>query len=398
MADAIHTILSDLEETREAREKLYVEFHQNPELSMEEEWTSQRIADVLDESGIEYHRVGKTGIVAIIANGDGPTVAMRGDIDALPVPEQSGKDYATAKESVSHACGHDFHIMSVLTALQLFNNHKDQWHGTYIGVFQPGEETAQGAKDMVDSGIADVLPKLDVYLGQHVLASIPGGTVGSKPGPMFTAASSIRIKVFGKGSHGSMPELGVDPVVLASSIVLRLQTIVSREVAARDMAVVTVGSLQAGQKSNTIPDDATLLINTRAFDHEVEKHVHEAIERIVKAECEAARSPKEPEIEYYDVYPLTNNAEEPYDKVRVAFDSYFGEDSIDITPQSASEDFSHIPDAVDAPYMYWGLGGFADQENAPGNHNPGFAPDLQPTLDRGAEAAVVAASAWLVGE
>ena len=398
MADAIHTILSDLEETREAREKLYVEFHQNPELSMEEEWTSQRIADVLDESGIEYHRVGKTGIVAIIANGDGPTVAMRGDIDALPVPEQSGKDYATEKEGVSHACGHDFHIMSVLTALQLFNNHKDQWHGTYIGVFQPGEETAQGAKDMVDNGIADVLPKLDVYLGQHVLASIPGGTVGSKPGPMFTAASSIRIKVFGKGSHGSMPELGIDPVVLASSIVLRLQTIVSREVAARDMAVVTVGSVQAGQKSNIIPDDATLLINTRAFDREVEKHVHEAIERIVKAECEAARSPKEPEIEYYDVYPPTNNAEEPYAKVRAAFDSYFGEDSIDITPQSASEDFSYIPDAVDAPYMYWGLGGFADQENAPGNHNPGFAPDLQPTLDRGAEAAVVAASAWLVGE
>ncbi|WP_311354675.1 amidohydrolase [Corynebacterium pyruviciproducens] len=398
MADAIHTILSDLEETREAREKLYVEFHQNPELSMEEEWTSQRIADVLDESGIEYHPVGKTGIVAIIANGDGPTVAMRGDIDALPVPEQSGKDYATSKEGVSHACGHDFHIMSVLTALQLFNNHKDQWHGTYIGVFQPGEETAQGAKNMVDNGIADVLPKLDVYLGQHVLASIPGGTVGSKPGPMFTAAYSIRIKVFGKGSHGSMPELGVDPVVLASSIVLRLQTIVSREVAARDMAVVTVGSVQAGQKSNIIPDDATLLINTRAFDREVEKHVHEAIERIVKAECEAARSPKEPEIEYYDVYPPTNNAEEPYAKVRAAFDSYFGEDSIDITPQSASEDFSYIPDAVDAPYMYWGLGGFADQENAPGNHNPGFAPDLQPTLDRGAEAAVVAASAWLVGE
>ncbi|MFP7666176.1 MAG: amidohydrolase [Corynebacterium pyruviciproducens] len=398
MADAVHTILSDLEETRAEREQLYVEFHQNPELSMEEEWTSKRIADVLEESGIEYHRVGKTGIVAIIANGEGPAVAMRGDIDALPVPEQSGKDYATSKEGVSHACGHDFHIMSVLTSLQFFNNHKDQWHGTYVGVFQPGEETAQGAKDMVHSGIADVLPKLDVYLGQHVLASIPGGTVGSKPGPMFTAASSIRIKVFGKGSHGSMPELGVDPVVLASSIVLRLQTIVSREVAARDMAVVTVGSLQAGQKSNIIPDDASLLINTRAFDREVEKHVHEAIERIVKAECEAARSTKEPEIEYYDVYPLTHNAEEPFEKVRAAFDNYFGEDSIDIVPQSASEDFSYIPDAVDTPYMYWGLGGFADQKNAPGNHNPGFAPDLQPTLDRGVEAAVVAASAWLVGE
>ncbi|MCI6206239.1 MAG: M20/M25/M40 family metallo-hydrolase, partial [Corynebacterium glucuronolyticum] len=192
--------------------------------------------------------------------------------------------------------------------------------------------------------------------------------------------------------------LGVDPVVLASSIVMRLQTIVSREIGPSDVAVVTVGSVQAGQKSNIIPDNATLLINTRAYDKDVEKKVHAAIERIVKAECVAAGSPKDPEIEYYDVYPLTVNDDALTAKVRAAFDAFFGEDSIDITPQSASEDFSIIPDEVNTPYAYWGLGGFADQENAPGNHNPAFAPDLQPTLDRGAEAAVVAASAWLVGE
>ena len=151
--------------------------------------------------------------------------------------------------------------MSVLTALKLFNDHKDKWSGTYVGVFQHAEETAQGARDMVDNNVADVLPPLDVYLGQHVLASIPGGTVGSKPGSIFTAAASIRVKVFGKGSHGSMPQLGIDPVVLASYIVMRLQTIVAREIAPSDTAVVTVGSIQAGAKSNIIPDDATLLIN-----------------------------------------------------------------------------------------------------------------------------------------
>lgn len=396
--DFVSAVTKDLEENRGEREELYKEFHKHPELSTEETETAKRIAGELDKAGISYEYVGDTGIVATIENGEGPAVAMRADIDALPVPEESGKDYASEEEGKSHACGHDFHIMSLLTALQAFNAHKDAWSGTYVGVFQPGEETAQGAKDMVENGIAEKLPKLDVYLGQHVLSSLPGAHVGTKPGVFLTSAASIRITVFGKGSHGSMPQLGVDPVVLASSIVMRLQTIVSREIGPSDTAVVTVGSLQAGSKSNIIPDKATLLINTRAYDKDVEKKVHAAIERIVKAECEAAGSPKGPEIEYYDVYPLTINDEELTAKVRAAFDEVFGDESIDITPQSASEDFSYVPDAVDTPYVYWAFGGFADQENAPGNHNPAFAPDLQPTLDRGAEAAIAAAGAWLANQ
>lgn len=392
---AVKTLVSDLGPTRAEREELYVHFHKHPELSMQEVDTAATICAELDAAGIPYQRVGRTGIVATVENGAGPAVAMRADIDALPVSEASGKDYASVVEGVSHACGHDFHIMSLLAALKAFNAHKDAWRGTYVGVFQPAEETAEGAKDLVDNGVSKVLPKLDVYLGQHVLSSLPGAHVGTRPGPIFTAAASIRVKVFGKGSHGSMPELGVDPVVLAATIVMRLQTIVSREIAARETAIVTVGSLQAGTKSNIIPDDATLLINTRAYDKGVEKRLHEAIERIVRAECQAARSPRELEIEYYDVYPLTRNAEEETAKVRAAFDAYFGEDSVDIAPQSASEDFSYVPDDSETPYVYWGFGGFADQEHAPGNHNPAFAPDLQPTLDRGAEAAIVAASAWL---
>ncbi|GAB3942492.1 amidohydrolase [Corynebacterium tapiri] len=402
---AVDGILSDLESTRADREELYKHFHQHPELSMQEFATADRIEQELKNSGIEVQRVSETGLVAIINNGEGPVVAMRGDIDALPVKEASGKDYAstaTQKDQntgeevpVAHACGHDVHISSLLGALQAFNAHQDQWSGTYVGVFQPAEETAAGARAMVEANIAKAIPTPDVYLGQHVLASLPGGHVGTHEGPVLSKAFSVKVTIYGKGSHGSMPEKGVDPVVLASSIVMRLQTVISREVAAAETAVVTVGSIKAGSKSNVIPETAELLINTRAYSDEVSDHLREAIERLVSTECEGARSPKEPEFEYYDSYPLTDNNEDATGHVRAAFDEYFGEESGDLAPVPASEDFSIIPDSLEVPYTYWGLGGFADQKNAPGNHAPAFAPDLQPTLDRGVEAAVVAAAAWL---
>lgn len=401
---AVQKILSDLDETQAERERQYKYFHQHPELSMKEDHTAQTIIDILSKAGIETKRVGKTGVVAEIKNGEGPVVAMRADIDALPIKENSGKDYASTVSTqdengktvgVSHACGHDFHISSLLGALKAFNKHKDAWRGTYIGVFQPGEETAQGAKDLVENGITSMIAKPDVYLGQHVLGAIPAGTVGIRSGAFLTTAASIRVHIFGKGSHGSMPELSVDPVVVASSIVLKLQTIVSRELAAKDYAIVTVGALNAGSKSNIIPDDAELLINTRTYSEDTQKFVHSAIERIVRGECNLARCPKEPEFTYYDRYPLTNNDEASVYRVRKAFDEYFGENSVQISKQSASEDFSIVANAFNTPYAYWGLGGFEDMKNAPGNHNPAFAPDLQPTLNRGLESAVVAACAWL---
>ncbi|OFT30109.1 amidohydrolase [Corynebacterium sp. HMSC08F01] len=401
----VKKILGDLMSTGTEREALYKHFHQHPELSMQEHATAERIVKELESSGIRVTRVGETGVVAVVDNGEGPVVAMRADIDALPVKEASGKDYAStatqvdvktgAEVPVAHSCGHDFHLMSLLTALQAFNAHKDQWSGTFIGVFQPAEETAEGARAMLEAGVEQAMPRPDVYLGQHVLASLPGGHVGTRRGPVLSSAFSVKVTVHGKGSHGSMPELGVDPVVLASSIVMRLQTIVSREVAAKETAVVTVGAIHAGTKSNIITDSAELLINTRAYSSEVSEHLKEAIERIVRAECVAARSPKEPEFTYYDRYPLTDNDGDATDTVREAFDAYFGDESCDLDPVPASEDFSIIPDALGVPYTYWGLGGFADMSKAVGNHNPAFAPDLQPTLDRGTEAVVVAASAWL---
>ena len=202
---AVQKILSDLDETQAEREKQYKYFHQHPELSMKEDHTAQTIIDILSKAGIETKRVGKTGVVAEIKNGEGPVVAMRADIDALPIKENSGKDYTSTVSTqdengkavgVSHACGHDFHISSLLGALKAFNEHKDAWRGTYIGVFQPGEETAQGAKDLVENGITSMIAKPDVYLGQHVLGAIPAGTVGIRSGAFLTTAASIRVHIF----------------------------------------------------------------------------------------------------------------------------------------------------------------------------------------------------------
>lgn len=401
-------ILSDLENTRSYREELYKFFHQHPELSLQEFETSKRIISELESYGVEsIQRIGDTGVVAVISNGDGPVVALRGDIDALPMAERSGKEYAatgatqvdnnTGQETpVAHTCGHDVHISSLLGAVQAFNSHRELWNGTLMAVFQPAEETAAGARMMVEEGIVEKLSAPDVYLGQHVLGSLPGGAVGTRVGAVMSEAASIEITLHGKGSHGSMPNLGVDPIVLGSAIVTRLQSVISREIAASETAVLTVGSFHAGTKSNIIPDSAVLQLNTRAFSKDVAAHLHEAIERIVRSECAAARCPEPPEFKYYDQYPLTSNDESVTAHVRAAFDDFFGENSVDLAQVPASEDFSIIPDAFGIPYSYWGLGGFADQQNAPGNHSPAFAPDMQPTLDRGVEALVVAASAWLV--
>lgn len=404
----ISAILSDLDNTRSYREELYKFFHQHPELSLQEFETSKRIISELESYGVEsIQRIGDTGVVAVISNGDGPVVALRGDIDALPMAERSGKEYAatgatqvdnnTGQETpVAHTCGHDVHISSLLGAVQAFNSHRELWNGTLMAVFQPAEETAAGARMMVEEGIVEKLSAPDVYLGQHVLGSLPGGAVGTRVGAVMSEAASIEITLHGKGSHGSMPNLGVDPIVLGSAIVTRLQSVISREIAASETAVLTVGSFHAGTKSNIIPDSAVLQLNTRAFSKDVAAHLHEAIERIVRSECAAARCPEPPEFKYYDQYPLTSNDESVTAHVRAAFDDFFGENSVDLAQVPASEDFSIIPDAFGIPYSYWGLGGFVDQQNAPGNHSPAFAPDMQPTLDRGVEALVVAASAWLV--
>src|SRR5208282_1757492 len=408
--------LRNLENLLPELEALYKDVHSHPELSMQETRTSALAADRLRAVGFEVTAgVGKTGVVGLLRNGDGPTVMLRADMDALPVEEATGLPYAskiTVKDrdgnavAVSHMCGHDMHVTWLVGATKLLAENKTTWRGTIMAVFQPGEETAEGAQAMIDDGLFKRFPKPDVVLGQHVMVG-PSGTVAGRAGAITSAADSLQIRLFGRGAHGSMPQASIDPVVMAASVVLRLQTIVSREVAANDAAVVTVGVLQAGTKENVIPDEAIIKLNVRTFDAGVRKHVLAAIERIVNAEAEASGAPRKPEITPLDSYPLNVNDESASHRIGEAFRGYFSADRVKHTgPAPASEDFGCFGTAWQVPSVFWFVGGndpktYAEAKAAgklnslPVNHSPQFAPVLHPTLETGVEALVVGALAWL---
>ncbi len=400
-------LVSSLEQGLHWQRDLYKELHRTPELSMEEHRTADRIESELTGFGYQVQRIGGTGVVGVLDNGSGRTVLSRADIDALPVTEATGLDYASENEGVMHACGHDMHIVALLGAAKLMAAHRDGWAGTHVALFQPGEETAAGAQAMVDDGLAAKLPKPDVAFGQHVMP-FEVGTIGTTAGPILSAGDSLKVTVHGRGAHGSMPHNAVDPVVLAASIVLRLQTIVSRETKPGEFAVVTVGASNAGTKSNIIPDRAELLLNLRTYDVALRERIMASIERIVRGECAAAGSPRDPEFEYYDQFPLTNNDAATTQKITAAFTEHFGGSQVfHAEPVTASEDFSRIPDAFGVPYTYWTVGSVpADMyrkalengtvsQDIPANHSPFFAPAIDPTLSVATQAQIVAALAYL---
>ncbi|MBS0365462.1 MAG: amidohydrolase [Proteobacteria bacterium] len=414
--DACGAVLKNLPGLLPDLEALYKDIHAHPELSMQETRTADLAATRLRTSGCEVTTgIGKTGVVGLLRNGEGPTVMLRADMDALPIREDSGVDYAsvaTATDAagrttpVAHACGHDFHVAWLTGATSLLARQRDSWRGTVMAVFQPGEETAQGAQAMIDDGLFKRFSKPDVVLGQHVMVW-PAGTVAGSAGPITSAADSLQIRIFGRGAHGSMPQASIDPVIMAAAIVLRLQTIVSREIAASDAAVVTVGVLQAGTKENVIPDEALIKLNVRTFDEGVRKHVLGAIERIVNAEAAASGAPRAPQITPLDRYPLNVNDKAASDRVAQALRGHFGADRVSHTgPAPASEDFGCFGTQWHAPSVYWFVGGtdpglYAKAKaqgrinDLPVNHSPKFAPVIHPTLETGVEAMVAAALAWL---
>jgi amidohydrolase len=302
-AAATGAVLHGLDDAVGDLEALYKDIHSHPELSLQETRTAGLAAERLKAAGFAVtERVGGTGVVGVLRNGDGPTVMLRADMDALPVKEATGLPYAstvTATDAdghetpVMHACGHDIHVTWLAGAGALLARAREAWQGTLMAVFQPAEEIAAGARAMIDDGLFARFPKPDVILGQHVMP-LSAGIVASRSGVITSAGDSLQIRLFGRGAHGSMPQASVDPVVMAAATVLRLQTIVSREVAPADAAVVTVGALQAGTKENVIPDEAVIKLNVRTFDAAVRRRVLAAIERIVNAESQAAGAPTTP--------------------------------------------------------------------------------------------------------
>ena len=395
--------------------EIYKDLHRHPELSMQERRTAGIAADYIEKLGYAVTRsVGVTGVVGLLRNGDGPTVMLRGDMDALPMAEDTGLPYASRvtatdtdgqKVGVAHSCGHDLHVAWLLGAARVLAEARDAWQGTAMLVFQPGEEVAEGARHMVGDWERTGLSRPDVILGQHVMVG-PAGTVSYRSGVILSAADSLKVKLFGRGSHGSQPHTSIDPVIMAASTTLRLQTIVSREVSPLDSAVLTVGSLQAGTKENIIPDDATIKLNIRTYDEEVRDHMLKAVERICRAECQASNAPRPPEFTTLSSYPLTDNDRTATERVVAAFKAEFGDNAYETRPAGASEDFSVFGRTWNVPYVFWFVGGTDPQVYAkakqdrqlktiPSNHSPRFAPVLDPTLRTGLQAMLSAASPWL---
>ncbi|MBR7824991.1 amidohydrolase [Actinospica sp. MGRD01-02] len=412
----VRVAIEGLAAIQEGLAELYRDLHQHPELSLQETRSAALLAQALRPMGYEVtEKVGGTGVVGVLSNGEGPTVMLRADFDALPVEEKTGLPYASTVRGIDkdgrevpvmHACGHDMHAACLVGAASLLASARDTWHGTLLIVFQPAEELACGARNMVEDGLFERFPKPSIVLGQHV-APLPAGFIGYGSGPLMAGSDTVSVTLHGRGGHGSRPEAAVDPVLMAANVVTRLQGIVSREVPPSETAVVTVGRLSAGSKPNIIPDDAELGINIRAKTEHTRKLVMDAVERIVRAESAAGAAVREPDIAWEESAPVLVSDPDATTATLAALTEHFGPERIlPMPPVTASEDVGVFGAAIGVPTVFWFWGGIepdvvfqALAENTidklPANHSPHFAPLIEPTLGTGVEALVTAALAWL---
>ncbi len=380
-------------------EALYLDLHRNPELSLHEQNTAAKLAERMKDLGYQTASgVGGTGVVAVLRNGPGRVVLLRTDMDALPVEELTGLPYAskvTAKNDagetvhVAHACGHDLHMAAWCGTAELMARNKSRWHGTLILIAQPAEEILKGARAMLGDGLFKKFPKPDFALAVHDAAHLPSGQVGYIPGYGQASSDSVNITVYGRGGHGAEPQNTVDPIVIASRIVVALQTIVSREMDPRDPAVITVGSFHGGTKNNIIPDEVQLKLTVREYREDIRKKLLAAIKRVVKGEALAGGAPREPLVTQVAGANAAFNDPVLTNRVADALRKSLGAKNVVlIRPSMTSEDFSEFALAgVPSAMFYIGAvepGKFkaakASGKQLPGLHSSLWAPDFKPAL------------------
>ncbi len=394
---------------------LFEHFHRNPELSTVEHKTAARMAAELRDAGFEVtENIGGTGVVAILRNGAGPMVMMRADMDGLPVEEKSGLPYAStatqtdpvtgATVPVMHACGHDTHITSLVGTARFMSRNRDQWAGTLMLLVQPAEERIVGARMMIEDNLWQRFGTPDFALAFHVASSDPAGVVNVSDGSPYAGSDTVDIIVHGVGAHGASPHRGKDPILLASQIVVALQTLVSRELAPRDPGVVTVGSFHAGTKHNIIPDRANLQLTVRSTSEENRRLLLEGIERIAVNLGRAAGLPDEllPEVivSNESVPPTTNDAALAQ-RLRAAWTARLGADRVIDNPTKGmgAEDFPFLTTNPRIPSVYWAVGGTPPEDFAresaggppvPSHHSPLFKITPRPSITTGVESTVTA--------
>lgn len=395
--------------------ELWDHFHRNPELSTVEFKTAERMAEELRDAGFDVTEgVGGTGVVAILENGDGPMVMMRADMDGLPLKENSGlANASTAKQRhpetgemmpVMHACGHDVHITSLVGTARQMAARKHRWSGTLMLIVQPAEEVGRGARGMRDDGLWDRFGEPDFAFAFHVGTGNPAGKIKVSEGPKYAGSAAVDIIVHGVPGHGASPHHAKDPVLIGSQIVVALQTLVSRELAPRASGVVSVGSFQAGEARNIIPDQAVLKLTVRFLDDASRELLLNGLERIAVNVGRAAGLPEDklPEVVVLDrTNPPTYNDPELTRRLKGAWVDNLGEEAVFVQPATGmgAEDYPHLINGTDIKSVYWTIGGtpqdFLDAAKAggpraPGHHSPVFWIEPELSVRGGVEATVVA--------
>jgi hippurate hydrolase len=386
-------------------EKLYKQIHANPELSLQEEKTAARLAKELKALGFEVtEKVGGNGVVGVFRNGDGPTVLVRTDMDALPVVEATGLPYAskvrardrTGQEvGVMHACGHDMHMTCWVGTARVLTALKDRWHGTLVFIGQPAEEIGVGAKAMLADGLFTRFPKPDYALALHCDGNRPYGAVAYTDGLALANVDSVDIVIHGKGGHGAAPQSTIDPVVISARLVLDLQTLVSRETTPTDPAVVTVGSIHGGSKHNVIPNEVKLQLTVRSTKDSVRKHLLDGIRRMAKAAAEAAGAPEPTVTIAEDEFtPALVNESRLTQKTVALFKEVLGEDKVlERQPVMGGEDFGRFGRDGGVPIFLYFLGTIAPDRVAeaakdgaaplPSLHSDQYYPVPEPSIKTG---------------
>ncbi|QDV73012.1 amidohydrolase [Botrimarina mediterranea] len=384
--------------------EFYKELHAAPELSLEEHKTAAKIADAWEAAGYTVTRgVGGTGVVAVLENGDGPTVMLRTDLDGLPVVEQTGLDYAStvrttdkrgAVVGVMHACGHDVHMTNLVGVSRCLTENKNLWKGTLVCIAQPAEELGAGAEAMLADGLFARFPRPDYAIALHAANDLEAGKVSTCPGFFGANVDSVDITVRGKGGHGAAPHTAIDPVVIAARLVLDLQTIVSRELKPTEPAVITVGSIHGGTKHNVIGDDVKLQLTVRTYSADIRKQIAEAIERKAKAAAASADAP-DPEIVYSEGTPSLYNDPDLTTRVDGVLRKTLGDGSVNkAEPMMGAEDFSRYGKAG-VPICMFRLGTISKErldawkaagETPPSMHSSLYWPNPEPTLRTGVQA------------
>ncbi|MGV6819281.1 MAG: amidohydrolase [Parvularcula sp.] len=388
---------------------LFKDFHTHPELSFRETRTAGKMAAALRSMGYDVtDHVGKTGVVAVLKNGAGPTVLIRADMDGLPIREDTGLAYISKVDQVDrdgvtkpvmHACGHDVHITSLLGTAKQLRDHKDEWSGTVVLIVQPAEEIISGARAMIEDGLYTRFPKPDYALAFHVSASMPTGKLGLIPGTTYSSSDSVNVTIRGVGAHGAAPHQGIDPVVVAAEFIVSLQTIISRTISPLEAGVITVGSIHGGIKHNIIPDHVDLQLTVRADTPEVRKTLLDSIDRVAKGTAIAMDVPDDlmPIVERLPQQtPPTKNDPDLVAELRGTMTDWFGSDIFYDKPRlgMGAEDFAYfVAPEHGVKGAYFAVGGTPekDLDEAASHHSPFFKVAPEEAITLGTETMVVAA-------